>query len=358
MYFRKLQYFLYEHDFMKQDATKYIENPLHGFGMIKRATADLSLIMKRIPSQHAESLQIYRIHDSSLVHAVKSLLLIQRIYKLQSRDIARGVMQNRRVGDKMSPHDLYVIGDIASNFTNEEFFAKEYLELALEKHGEGHDRKWNEINESNLLMKIARLCERMHDYRCAALHLKQLMLNDPNDVEVAAYALNIVKLIKEQSDTKIQFDDPFSTASVHRDGQFTPRKEFELVSNVCRGKLNGNAARSTELHCNFVISNSFSKIAPFKAEVVNFDPLIVLFHDVLSDVEIQSLKKLARQQKSISNVIRMTSLYDKENELLASISQRIEVIQMKMRTRHIDFLLKYFTMRNIHADIPSLLHCF
>lgn len=334
---------------MKQDAAKYIENPLHGFGMIKRATADLSLIMERIPSQHAERLQIYRIHDSSLVHAVKSLLLVQRIYKLQSRDIARGVMQNRRVGDKMSPHDLYVIGDVASNVTNEEFFAKEYLELALEKRREGHDSKWNEINESNLLMKIARLCERMHDYRCAALHLKQLMLNDPNNVEVAAYALSIVKMIKEQSNTRIQFDDPFNSASAQRDGKFTQRKEFELVSDVCRGKLNRNAALQSELYCNFVASGVYSEIAPFKIEVVNLDPFIVLFHDVLSDAEIESLKKLAREQKSISNVIRMTSLYDKENELLASISQRIEVIQMKMRTRHINFLfkalLKYFMAR-------------
>lgn len=310
---------------MKQDAAKYIENPLHAFGMIKRATADLSLIMKRIPSHHAESLQIYRIHDSSLVHAVKSLLLIQRIYKLQSRDIARGIMHNRRVGDKMSPHDLYVIGDVASNFTNEEFFAKEYLELALEKRREGHDSKWNEINESNLLMKIARLCERMHDYRCAALHLKELMLNDPSDVEVAAYALNIVEMIKEQSNTKIQFDDPFSV-SIQRDGKFSPRKEFELISDVCRGKLNRNDALQSELYCNYVASNFYSEIAPFKAEAVSLDPIIVLFHDVISDDEIQSLKKLAGQQKSISNVIRMTSLYDKENELLASISQRIEVI--------------------------------
>lgn len=142
---------------MQQDVAKYIENPLHGFNMIKRATADLSLIIERLPSEQADKLKNHRITESSLVHAVKCLLLLQRIYKLQTRDIARGIVQTRRIGDKMTPHDLYVIGSIASNLTSEEFFAREYFELALVKTKEGHDSKWSEINESNLLMKIARV---------------------------------------------------------------------------------------------------------------------------------------------------------------------------------------------------------
>lgn len=132
---------------MQQDVAKYIENPLHGFSMIKRATKDLSLIIERLPSEQADKLKNHRITESSLVHAIKCLLLLQRIYKLQTRDIARGVVQQRRIGGKMTPHDLYVIGNVASNLTSEEFFAREYFELALEKTKEGHDGKWNEINE-------------------------------------------------------------------------------------------------------------------------------------------------------------------------------------------------------------------
>lgn len=321
-----MQYFQYEHDLMQQDVASYIENPLHGFSMIKRATTDLSLIMERIPSEQAE-LKNHRITESSLVHAVKCLLLVQRIYKLQTRDIARGVVETRRIGGKMTPHDLYVIGNIASNLANEEFFAREYFELALEKIKEGHDSKWSEINESSLLMKIAQLCERMHDYRCAALHLKQLMMNDPHNVEVATYALRIAQLFQSNTDAKIKFDDPFvGSVKFERNGKFTPQKELELISDVCRGKLNRNAMEISKLHCFFITTSFYSKIAPFKVETVNLNPYILLYHDVLSSNEIQSLKTfLKANEKSTMDVLRVTSLFDNENELVARISRRIKV---------------------------------
>lgn len=315
---------------MQQDVSKYIENPLHGFTMIKRATADLSLIIERLPSEQADKLETHRITESSLVHAVKCLLLIQRIYKLQTRDIARGIIQTRRIGDKMTPHDLYVIGNVASNLTNEEFFAREYLELALEKTKEGHDKRWKEINESNLLMKIAQLCERMHDYRCAALHLKQLILNEPHNVEVASYALKIAQLFQTNINTKIKFDNPYGgSEKIERNGEYTPHKELELIGDVCRGKLNRNAVEISKLYCFFITTNFHSKIAPFKVEAVNKDPYILLYHDVLSSNEIQSAKMLLEKEreneKSSQDVLRMTSLYDSKNELAGRISKRIEV---------------------------------
>jgi prolyl 4-hydroxylase len=317
---------------MKQDVARYIENPLHGFGMIKRATADLSLLMERIPKEKAVVLEAHRIHETSLVHAVKCLLLLQRIYKLPTRDIARGIIHNRRVGSKMTPHDLFVIGNVASNLTNEEFFAKEYFELALEKKRDGSDNKLNEINELDLLLKVAQLCERMHDYRSAGLHLKQLMLSDTSNVEVAQYALRIVKMFQEHGNAKLKIDHPYNVAARdERTDRFSSRQEFSLMSDVCSGKLNRNEAQ-TNLHCRYFSTNAFSKIMPFRVEVVNAYPYILLYHDVLSEAEIQSLKTFVRQQKanekSIRDVIRMRAMYDKDNKAIARISRRIEVSKL------------------------------
>lgn len=313
---------------MQQDVAKYIENPLHAFSMIKRATTDLSLIIERIPREQADKLKIFHITDSSLTHAVKGLLLIQRIYKLRTHDIARGLIQTQ-IGGKMTPHDLYVIGNIANNLTSEDFFAREYLELAYEKTKDGDDSKLNEINERSLLMKIAQVCERMRDYRCSALHLKQIMTIHPNDVEVATYALRIAQLFRTNADAKIKLDDPFDgVEKIERNGEFTPHKERVLISDVCGGKLIQNAMEISKLHCFFITTNFYSKIAPFKAEAVNLNPYILLYHDVLSSNEILSLKTFLQQQKmdeKSSNVVRMASLFDNENELAERISRRIEV---------------------------------
>lgn len=329
-----MQYFLDEHDYMQQDVAEYIENPLHGFGMIKRATADLSLLMERIPKEQAVVLEAHRIHETSLEHAVKCLLLIQRIYKLPTRDIARGIIHNHRIGVRMTPHDLFVIGNVASNLTNEEFFAKEYFELALEKKKGGFD-KLNEINELHLLLKVAQLCERMHDYRSAGLHLKQLMLSDTSNIEVAQYALRIVKMFQEHGNSKLKIDHPYNDDDGderdERAGQFSSRQEFSLMSDVCRGKLNRNEAQ-TNLHCRYFSTAAYSQLMPFRVEVVNADPYILLYHDVLSEAEIQSLKTFVREQKanekSIRDVIRWRAMYDKDNRAIARISRRIEVSEL------------------------------
>lgn len=175
------------------------------------------------------------------------------------------------------------------------------------------------------LLKNPQLCERMYDYRCAALHLKQLMMNDPHNVEVAMYALKIAQLYESNLDAKIKFDDPYGGGKIERNGKFTPNKEFELISDVCRGKLNRNAMEISKLYCFFITTNFYSKIAPFKVEAIHLSPYILLYHDVLSTNEIQSAKMFLQNEKLTQDVGRMTSLFDSDNVLAARISRRIEV---------------------------------
>lgn len=294
--------------------------------MIKRATADLSMIMEHISgssvgssSNKKEMFARYRIKDLSLTHAVRCLLLVQRIYKLSTNDISRGIIHNRRIGDTMTPYDLYVVGKIAANLTNEEFLAREYLELALRKYRDGSDRL-KEIDEMQLLMRITNLCERMHDYKSAAFYLKEFLIKKPDSDEATAYAMKIVKLFQSHGNSKLSFDDPFH-ANFERDGKYTRRKEFELISDVCRGKM---VKETNKLNCRYV---SFAPFTRFKLEEVHTDPYVVLYIDVLSDNEIQSLKIVASaKEKSNFDAVRMASLHDKDYKLAERISQRIEVL--------------------------------
>ncbi|KAG5683353.1 hypothetical protein PVAND_012639 [Polypedilum vanderplanki] len=324
----KLEYFQFENELFRKDVTKYIANPLNAFSMIKRATVDLSLIIERISvlNQPVETIARYRIKQSSLTHAVKCLLVLQRFYKLSTDDLARGIINYRRVGEKMSPNDLFVIGTIAANnLTDEVFLAREYLELALKNHRKNFDHL-NEVDEIKLLMIITSLCERMHDYKGAALYLKELLMKDPDNIEATEYAMKIVALYKEHGSTKFSIDDPFNFKFI-RDGKYTRRKEFELMSDVCRGKMIREES-SKMLHCQYVLSAPFVR---FKMEEVSREPYIALFIDVLSDNEIQSLKRIAAvatvggDEKSIYDAVQVAAeLYDKDHSLVARISRRIE----------------------------------
>jgi tetratricopeptide (TPR) repeat protein len=296
---------------------RYIANPLNAFSMIKRATVDLALVIARLSerNQPVATLARYSTKESSLTHAVKCLLLIQRLYKLSTDDIARGLINYRRIGDKMTPNDLFVIGNIAANIAGEQFLAHEYLESALRNI---QNDKFKELDAAKLLLTITRLCERMHDYKSAARYLKDLLMREPDNAEAAEYAMRIVAQFQTHGTSKLlPLDDPFNVKLV-RDGRYSKRKEFELVSDVCRGALTSD---SKMLQCRY--TSSSTPFARFKVEEVSRTPHIALFVDVLSDNEIQSLKRITQGAGEKSNYD--AALYDKDHELVARISRRIEV---------------------------------
>lgn len=294
--------------------------------MIKRATVDVSLLIERLSQLNfrTEPLARYRIKESSLTHAVKCLLLLQRLYKLTTDDIARGIINNRRIGMRMSQHDLFVIGTIAANLTGEEVLARNYLEHALTHHD-----RMSEVDEAKLLMKITNLCEQLHDYKGAALHLKELLMKDPENVEATEYVARIVELFQAHGNTKMSADDPLN-AKLVRNGKYSRRKEFELMGSVCRGETMSDDS-SKMLNCHYISSAPFVR---FKMEEVNREPHIALYVDALSDNEIQSLKEITAaaargDEKSIYDAVRVAELLDKDHQLGARISQRIEVRMMK-----------------------------
>lgn len=68
------------------------------------------------------------------------------------------------------------------------------------------------------------------------------------------------------------------------------RNDYE---KLCRGEYIPNPAMSSRVYCYLKRDRPFLKIAPFKVEIVRFEPLVVLFRNVVSDDEIKVIKKLA-----------------------------------------------------------------
>ncbi len=52
-----------------------------------------------------------------------------------------------------------------------------------------------------------------------------------------------------------------------------------------------------QLHCSYTSSNSksaFLKLQPVKREQISLNPYIVMFHDVISDQDIETVKEIAK----------------------------------------------------------------
>lgn len=74
---------------------------------------------------------------------------------------------------------------------------------------------------------------------------------------------------------------------------WTREKEEMILSRACRGKILKSSSELSKLHCRMQSRTPFTKIAPFKIEEANLDPYIIIYHEILSDSEIEMFNSFA-----------------------------------------------------------------
>lgn len=85
--------------------------------------------------------------------------------------------------------------------------------------------------------------------------------------------------------------------------EMTERERYEML---CRGEVSIPPEIQKNLVCRYVDRGiPFLKIAPFKEEEAYLDPRIVVYHNVIYDEEIETIKRMAqpRVTYSITNIV-------------------------------------------------------
>lgn len=309
--------------------------------MIKRATSDVELIKNRFPEETKdlfENIEKLLPDNEDLIGAVEGLLRLQKTYKLESSAFANGFIGEKKSRAKLSAHDLFVIGKKAYAMPGEEFFAREYLLLSSSQIKKGEDVD-EEVNEQQLFEMLTRSYNATSEYKKAIEFVKILNKKFPLVSEYKEWKESFTQSFVQFGSTKEEkvknwFDDNFE-----KNGRFSIAKEIVLYNRACRGELRKSFDETSKLCCRFVSNSPFSKISPFKVEELNHKPDILLFHNVLSDSEIellidQSKPKTSRASvftaahnkvKSNSRVAQFAWHSDSDHEVIRKLSQRIEV---------------------------------
>ncbi len=310
--------------------------------MIKRATSDVQLIETRFPNESQEflrNIEYLRAETVDLLGAVEGLLRLQFFYKLKTKDFADGIIDGEQTRRPLSVHDLFVIGEEATKIEGHELFAMEYLELVWLLVKEGLDID-NEVDEKTLLLDLITIYKNVGHYGKGLKILETLTAKYPETVRDRYFTylkrLFIGKL--EKLGEQVTIEEPFSDDFI-RDGTFSDTKDRILTGKICRGDLSKPSQETSKLHCRYLTTNGFTKLAPFKIEEANHDPYIILFVDVVSDEEIKFLKQTSKakqgpgtitesnlQQKVSSRRIAQISWHNRnENEIFQKLSRRVEV---------------------------------
>jgi len=87
----------------------------------------------------------------------------------------------------------------------------------------------------------------------------------------------------------------FSAENIELPKPQAPLPEFETYEMLCRGEKKLDVAVSSKLHCRYDNKGvPFFFLQPIKEEEAYLNPRIVIYHDVISDDEIELVKKMAQ----------------------------------------------------------------
>lgn len=101
---------------------------------------------------------------------------------------------------------------------------------------------------------------------------------------------------------------------------WTAEKEQFIISRACRGLILKSPKELSKLHCRMLSRSAFTKIAPFKIEEANLDPLIWVFHEILSDTDINVFKSLGNSNLKRAEILTVNSTSEVSQKRVAKLN--------------------------------------
>ncbi|XP_026315822.1 prolyl 4-hydroxylase subunit alpha-2-like [Hyposmocoma kahamanoa] len=227
--FRYLNIFTNEHEKANRNAQKYVENPINAFTLIKRLSTDFE-VLKTVASDITEF-----VWDRELLYPTEEDLI--------GAAVAIGRLQY-------------------------------YYKLNT-----------TELAEGNLKGVFGSPMSGSDCYSLALMLYKQ-----EGPYNYSSYAAKWFEAARERLD-----ETPFSAPNM-----ITYMDNIEDLNNtenhyyeLCRGEINISSVNTSKLQCVYLKRSPFLMLAPIKMEMLLMNPVVVLFHDVLANSEIEIMKMIA-----------------------------------------------------------------
>lgn len=209
--------------------------------------------------------------EEDLSGAAKGIIRIQNFYNLDSAAIAQGELNGHQYDSQLSAHDCYQIGKTA--YDEKHYYdSVQWMSEAV--------RQWKtEVNKTIDVSIVLTLHARAY-------------YNERNPEK----ALKLVEeLLKNNPDDEILLDRKAKYEQDLKDKDFRESEDnFEFHKKLCRNEVKIEESVMAKLKCRYVdYENPFLKLAKFKVEEISLEPRILLYYDVISDREIETLKNLS-----------------------------------------------------------------
>uniref|UniRef100_A0A1I7Y5P8 procollagen-proline 4-dioxygenase n=1 Tax=Steinernema glaseri TaxID=37863 RepID=A0A1I7Y5P8_9BILA len=277
----------------------FVMNPLNAFLLIQQLQDDWLRVKGEMQANSASEF-IKNVTDSGsmakyptvedLDGAAVALLRLQDTYKLEAKDLSRGIIGGEKLGRELNAHDCYEIGRVAYNkhqFLHSLHWMEEALRLLELESPPSVQRSeileylaYAHYKQGDILEYLAYAHYKQGDVPMALRLTEELYELWPDHPRAKGNVEWYTNMLRSGDEAKKVED---RSRSVERDS-------YEAL---CRGETKMNASEEAKLYCYLKMDRPFLKLAPIKVEIVRFDPLAVLFKEVISDYEISVVQQLA-----------------------------------------------------------------
>ncbi|EDW70718.2 uncharacterized protein Dvir_GJ13933 [Drosophila virilis] len=261
----------------RADPEAYLANPLNSFALVRRLHEDWSYIeaymQQPVGSEYADNVyglfEDYAPTATDLEDAMKAMIRIQDCYDLEAAQLANGLIDGKQYDAQLNALDCFALAE----------FCKEtpLLSNAVAWHKEALDR-YNYSQDNDLYDSVYQLT--VNDFYGKYANKLAEYNNNKEALNVLNKAADLHNVLWLQR--KLLED------SVHHlsTGYKFEKDPLNSMQIGCRGQF----PNVTQMYCYYQNSKEpFLILAPLKVELLNTEPYVALYHDVIYENEIKKL---------------------------------------------------------------------
>ncbi|CAL1270717.1 unnamed protein product [Larinioides sclopetarius] len=339
------------HQIASVDSQSFLENPINAFLLVKRLSTDWklaeSLMLKSAGKAMIENITQTREdlkfpEDEDLTGAAEALLRLQDTYKLDTSTLARGQITGTKPSHELTANDCFELGRQSYN-NGDHYHTILWMQEALDRVDEETNKT---VDKADILEYLAFSTYMQGNTRHALKltnDLLELVPNHPRAAGNRAYyedAIRNAAQMKRGDDGDVPLvGDVNYSESTKSDAEPSEREQYE---RLCRSESTSSFEEQKNLKCDyFTNGHPYYILQPVKREIVFKAPKIFIFHDIVTNKEIEVVKYLAQPRLKRATVQNAKSgeleyanyrisksawLRNEENSVVNKISQRVEDI--------------------------------
>ncbi|CAF0718005.1 unnamed protein product [Brachionus calyciflorus] len=286
----------------KIDQENFIGNPVNSFLVLKLMVKDIQRFvdllntiddLKKMVSELKERYNLPG--DEDYEGVIKGMHRLEDTYLLNPSDIRTGSLSMRHTSRALNAFECFELGRIA--YENKDYYhAIRWMnESLIQVELEGNQPS---IDKVEILDYYAFSTAKQGNIKHAIDLTKQIIELEPDHERAEANLKYFEKALKDykkllQGDNGDNLDlsnNPFVFKNPRP--EHVLGSEREIYESLCRGDYKPSR-KQKNLHCRYISYNPLLKIAPVKEELVHDKPKIWLYHDVITEKQIEIMKELA-----------------------------------------------------------------